>query len=298
MTPLMLAVSSDRPDPRVIRLLLDKGADANAKSNDGETVYSWARKFANPQVLRALGAPAAAKAVPTLLPAVDRKPPDPKQAVEKGLALLQRTGGTFFYEGGCAACHAQNLTGMAAAAAMAHGIRVDESAVSEQLKAANLQWASFEQPLLQRLDPPGGAEMLAYSILQMAAAHAPADRTIDAMIHNLAGMQRQDGRWHTGGVARPPMEDGDFSRTALSLRSLQHYTPLGRKAEFDQRIARAAVWLSAATPRTTEDRIMQLLGIKWANGTVKASRVNELKALQRPDCGWAQTPDLARSLSE
>ena len=293
MTPLMLAVSSDRPDPRVVRLLLNKGADPSTKSKDGETVYDWAKKFANPKVLRELGMPATAAVAPTLLPAVDRKPADPREAVQKSLALLQRTGGSFFNEGGCAGCHAQNLTGMAAAAAMAHGIRVDEAAVSEQLKAANLQWASFEQTLLQRLDPPGGAEMLAYSILQMAAANAPADRTIDAMIYNLAGMQRQDGRWHMGGVARPPMEDGDFGRTALSLRSLQHYTPLGRKAEFDQRIARAAAWLSTATPRTTEDRIMQLLGVKWANGTVKASRVDELRALQRPDGGWAQTPELA-----
>src|SRR5207237_1586838 len=138
--------------------------------------------------------------------------------------------------------------------------------------------ASFEQTLLQRLDPPGGAEMLAYSILQMAAANAPADRTIDAMIHDIAGMQRQDGRWHMGGIARPPMEDGDFGRTAVSLRSLQLYAPPGRKAEFDQRIARAAAWLNAATPRTTEDRIMQLLGIKWARGTVRESRVIELRA--------------------
>ena len=114
------------------------------------------------------------------------------------------------------------------------------------------------------------------------------------MIRNIAGQQRKDGCWHSAGIARPPMEDGDFSRTALSIRALTSYGPPGLKAEFDQRIQRAAAWLKAANPRTTEDRNMQLLGLKWANAD-RGSLEDPLKhliALQRPNGGWAQTPDL------
>jgi Squalene-hopene cyclase C-terminal domain len=52
--------------------------------------------------------------------------------------------------------------------------------------------------------------------------------------------------------------------------------------------------LRAADPRTTEDRNMQVLGLKWANadGAAIERRVNELKALQHSDGGWAQTPEL------
>jgi len=114
------------------------------------------------------------------------------------------------------------------------------------------------------------------------------------MIHNIAGEQRKAGNWTIAGVARPPMEDGDFSRTAICLRSLAAFPLPGRKAEFDERIQRAAAWLKAATPRTTEDRSMQLLGLKWANVDRREleDRLKKLIALQRADGGWAQTPDL------
>ena len=129
----------------------------------------------------------------------------------------------------------------------------------------------------------------------MAAEGAAPDRTTDAMVHNIAAQQRQAGNWHFGGVARPPMEDGDYSRTAIAIRALAVYGIEARKAEFNRRIERAAAWLRAADPRTTEDRNMQVLGLKWANADDAAieRRVRDLKALQRSDGGWAQTAELA-----
>jgi hypothetical protein len=54
-------------------------------------------------------------------------------------------------------------------------------------------------------------------------------------------------------------------------------------------------WLRSATPVSTEDRNMQLLGIKWAGADVGsvAAQLSSLKQQQRPDGGWAQTPNLA-----
>src|SRR5437764_2774700 len=103
-----------------------------------------------------------------------------------------------------------------------------------------------------------------YSLMHMAAEGAPPDRATDAMIHNLAAQQRKEGNWHISGVARPPMQDGDFSRTAIAVRVLSVYGFEGRKAEFNRRIERAAAWLLAAKPRTAEDRNMQVLGLQWA----------------------------------
>ena len=54
MTPLTLAVSTDRPDLDVIRLLRENGADPHSKSIDKESAIDWARKFRNPEVLAAL----------------------------------------------------------------------------------------------------------------------------------------------------------------------------------------------------------------------------------------------------
>ncbi len=295
MTPLMLAVASDHADARVVRLLLDKGADANIKSKLGESALDWAKKVGNVEVLKALGIDQPRPGDALLKPADGRKTPTPKEAVEKSLAMLQRTSGTFFKEGGCVSCHAQNVTGMAVSTARAHGLRVDEAAAAEQLKTLKLQFGSFDQVLLQRMDPPGAVDVLGYSILQLANEGAPPDRVIDALIFNIAGEQRKSGNWHLPGIARPPMEDGDFSRTALAIRALTAYPLPGRKAEFDQRIARAAAWLRTTNPRTTEDRNMQLLGLKWARLDLSSldNRVKQLIALQHADGGWAQTTDLA-----
>jgi ankyrin repeat protein len=296
MTPLMLAIGTDRPGLGVIRLLLDKGADRNIQSKAGETAVDWAKKFNYPPVLDALGINHKQVGSATvLLPAGDSKLSSPKEAAGKSIALLQRASGSFFQEGGCVSCHAQNLTGLAVSVARANGIKVDEAAAAAQLKTVKFQWAAFEQVLLQRMDPPGAVDTTMYSLLHLAVEDAPPDHTIDALIHNMAGQQRKDGSWHLGGNARPPMEDGDYSRTALSIRALSIYGPPGRKAEFDQRVQRAAAWLKAANPRTTEDRNMQLLGMNWAH-TDRRSLEEPLKnliALERPDGGWAQTPELA-----
>jgi hypothetical protein len=42
----------------------------------------------------------------------------------------------------------------------------------------------------------------------------------------------------------------------------------------------------------TEDRTMQLLGIRWANRKAPPDRVQELIALERADGGWGQINDL------
>ena len=296
MTPLMLAIGTDRPDVGVIRLLLKRGADANVKSKAGETAADWARKFNYAPVLEALGLPKEqVAAAPVMLPAGETKLGSPKEAAAKSLALLQRTSGSFFNEGGCVSCHAQNLTALAVAVARANGFKVDEAAAAEQLKSVKLQWAAFEQVLLQRLDPPGAVDTIMYALLHLSLENAPPDRAIDALIHNMAGEQRKDGSWHFAVAARPPLQDGDFSRTALSVRALSVYGPAGRKPEFEERIQRAAAWLKAASPRTTEDRNMQLLGLKWAGSDSGSldDLLRKLVALQRPNGGWSQTSDLA-----
>jgi hypothetical protein len=299
MTPLMLAVATDHADPRTVRLLLERGADARLADKTGLTAGDWAKKFNSPAILRELGLAhqdvtkskdAARVVIPTSL--LDKL--DPAPAAARSIALLQQSSGSFFKEGGCGACHAQNLTAMAANAAFANHVPVNTEAMAGELKGAQLALAGFVQPLLQRGDPPV-VDILLYAGFQLASENVSPDRITDALIHNIAAQQRAEGNWHIGFIARPPMGDGDFSRTAMAIRLLQLYGPAGRKAEFQKRIERAARWLAAATPKTTEDLNMQLLGLKWANAARHATEVGvrRLTQLQREDGGWGQTPDLA-----
>jgi hypothetical protein len=66
-----------------------------------------------------------------------------------------------------------------------------------------------------------------YSLLGFAAADHRPDRATDALIFNLVAQQPRAGNRHIN-VPRPPIEDGDFSRTALAIRALAAYAPPGR----------------------------------------------------------------------
>ena len=55
MTPLIWAVSTDRPNAEIVKLLLARHANPAIKTKDGEDALDWARKFNNPPVLAALG---------------------------------------------------------------------------------------------------------------------------------------------------------------------------------------------------------------------------------------------------
>jgi hypothetical protein len=134
-----------------------------------------------------------------------------------------------------------------------------------------------------------------YSGLALAAAGEQPSWKTDVLVHYLAAKQRIEGNWHGVGATRAPIQDGDFSRTAMSIRVLATYGMPARKAEIAERVERAAKWLASQTPISTEDRSMQLLGLKWANtqNRVRDTRTRELMALQRADGGWSQTPYLS-----
>jgi hypothetical protein len=290
MTPLMLAAASENQDAKVIGLLLKRGADPNIKSANGETAVDWARKFGDPSVLKLL------HGQPPLFRVADypSTSPDLHAPIGKSVALLQRSSTEFFKQSGCVGCHHQNLTAMAVRAARDKGLSVDENAADEQLKMVKFEFAGRQEILLQKIAVGGGADTLSYSLAGLAAANYPADAITDAMVFSIAGAQRRDGSWREGGVSRHPIEGGEITRTAMSLHALQLYGSPARKVEFDARVERAKDWLLSAKARTTEDRNMQILGLKWAHAPADViHRLSKaLLAEQRSDGGWAQNPNL------
>jgi hypothetical protein len=294
MTPLMLAVATDRQDPEIIRTLLAKGASVQAKSNLGETALDWARKIGPPATIDALKRAGGGEAVAQVIPAGDASPADLKPAVQRSITLLEKSAAGFFKEGGCIGCHAQNMTDLAVSVARTKGLAVDGKALDERWKAAKSTFGPFAPLLLERMDLAGVPEVVAYSLVGLAATGYAPDSMTDAMVADLAASQARDGRWHYGGLARPPFEEGDFFRTALGLRALKVYGPPGRAPEMKRRIETAQQWLLTAKPLTAEDRNMQLLGLHWAGVDAKALQpmAKAILAAQRADGGWAQRAEL------
>jgi Prenyltransferase and squalene oxidase repeat len=295
MTPLMLPVASDHANPEIVRMLLAKNPDVRAESELGETALGWAAKFKQPAVLPIVQKASLGVTTPGGAPTVVGRAgiSDVRQAAEKSMALMQSTTVSFFREGGCVRCHAQHITGMAVVIARQKGLRYDEPAAEEVLRATRLEFGSRADQFLERVDGPSDA-ILTTALYALAFQSVPGDRVTDAMIRSIASQQYSDGHWSGTGIVRPPTSDGDLSITAASIHVLRHYGAPALKEEMDARTAHAMQWLLQTEPSTTEDAVMQLLGAKWGgadSATLDRFR-RKVLTLQREDGGWAQTPQL------
>ena len=291
-TPLMWAIATDRPEPRIIQMLLAKGAVPLAVSKSGEDARAWARKYNNPVVMPALKLTAATAGVQAPEVSPIRAIRSSQEAVEASLPVLHTAASHVMTDGGCIACHAQPMSGAAAELALRRGWRAQAptTEVTQVTVALNVSIPAF----LQGVESGGQPDSHLYELFMMAAMKMPPTLATDAWMYYLAAKQRPAGNWHSI-TTRPPIQDGDINRTAMSVRALSVYGTPARKAEYTARIDRAARWLAGQTPVSTEERIMQLLGLSWA-GTyrpLRDTRTRELLALQRSDGGWAQTPYLA-----
>jgi len=291
MTPLMWAIGTDRPVSRTISLLLAHRADTALTSPDGESALDWARKFNNPAVLSLLKLSPVVATAPSL-PSPPPQRSSAMEAVARSLPIQRATSATVMTSGGCPACHAQPLTTMVSEAARTRWPSLFVDTTSPQTP---FLLNGMTPRMLQLVEGGGTPDSLVYEAMAMAAQQMPPSRTTDAFVRYLAGKQRAAGNWKGVGGTRAPMQDGDFSRTAMAIRALTVYGTPALAHEYQEHVSRAAGWLSKQTPLTTEDRVMQLLGLHWADAhaRVRQARVNELLTLQREDGGWSQTPFLA-----
>ena len=272
MTPLMWAIGTDRPASRIVSLLLAHGADTALISPDGESALDWARKFNNPTVLthlKLLPAAASAPALPSPRPGRSSA----MEAVARSVPM-QRAASEAVTSAGCPACHAQPLTTMVIETARARWPSFPADVEPAPVFLLN----AVESRILQLAGAGGLPDSTLYMTMAMATQRMPSSRATDAFVRYLAAKQRTAGNWKGVGGTRAPMQDGDFSRTAMAIRALTVYGTPARAREYQERVSRAAGWLATQTPLTTEDRVMQLLGLHWADrhAGARRTRVDEL----------------------
>ena len=283
-TPLMLAVGTDRYDRQTVRMLMARSADLRPKNHAGETALDWANKFGDADVIRALGgSPKAGARLLTL----SEEMPDARTAISRSMHLLEGTTDQFYHKAVCFACHEQPPAEFAAAAARAKGIPVDEKASHERQAQIALPINGVQ---LEGAAALGGADNNLYSVEALVRAGYKPNRTTDFLAANLAEAQGGDGGWHLPGYSRSPLQDSDFSRTAMAIRALRAYGPPGRAAEMKQRVERGKQWLMHAEPVILEDLDMRLVGVAAAGAAAAELRklAEPVLTRQRADGGWAQ----------
>jgi ankyrin repeat protein len=297
LTPLMYASATDHGDLEIIKTLVARGADLKATTLEGETATDWARKSGATPVLALLEGAGGKATAPASRPLPEPAATTIRPAVERSVALLEHASGTFFINSACLACHAQSVTDLAVSAARRAGLRVNEVAATQRASGAAAVFGATATRILERFDPPGSPGVGLYALVGLAAAGYPPDRSTDAILFNLLALQRADGKWHEGGggFIRPPINEGDFTHTALAIRAVTVYGSPAQDREMKERIARAVAWLREATPRTGQDRSFRVLGLSWghAERSLIEQAARELIALQRVDGGWGQRDEMA-----
>ncbi|HLF83886.1 MAG TPA: ankyrin repeat domain-containing protein [Blastocatellia bacterium] len=296
-TLLMLAASSDSLPVESVKTLIARGADVNARNAEGRSAMDFARLRGATPVVDLLAKAGAKEATPFKLESVKPKPAgSSREAIARSLPLLQKSDSIFLQKSGCVSCHNNTFTATTIAAVRKRGFTIDEQIAGNQVKKISAYIETWRERALQGVGIPGDSDTVGYILLGLAAENHPSDEATDAMARFVKGQQYPDGGWRVF-AHRPPIESSDVQVTAVSLRSLQVYGLKARREEYQSAVKRAADWLIKARPQTTEDRVFQLLGLRWAalnsKQAIMRRGVRGLLAEQRSDGGWAQLPSLA-----
>ncbi len=217
-----------------------------------------------------------------------------RAAVEAALPVVQRSGEEWYESRSCSSCHHAALNLMAVGSAREAVWAVDEDLSARLLKRFRRSSNDDNAEFVQGESSINAQIGQSYRLMALAACEVPANATTDATVQFLIGRQQPDGRWASVSH-RPPLEDSEFTATALSARVMQLYAPPGRAAQVAQGVRRAHDWLATAVPRSTEESVMRLFGLAWTGGTPDelAAASAALQSEQRDDGGWAQIPSRA-----
>ena len=287
MSPLMLAVASETQDLKVVNLLLRAGANVNAHSARGETALDWAKKFGSRPVISMLQEAGAKEGVPY------RPPPAPERnttrdaatAVERGIALLERSSAEFFKQSGCSGCHHQDATAFAVRAARSAGIPLEEAAARERVNVMKSMLASAQELQLQGVIE--GSNIQANHLRGLWAAGYPPDIITDSAVASLVPRQYSDGHWpETTGFVRSPSSEGAIGITADAVLALQAYRIPARQTEFRERIARASEWLHKAKPRSTDQKALLLLAVSAAGARKERVKIWQIRCSRATRRWW------------
>jgi N-acyl-D-amino-acid deacylase len=217
-----------------------------------------------------------------------------KKAINKSLPLLQTTGHVFLENaGGCQSCHHQDLTAVSLSLAKEKGFQINEAGLNEIYDSIMHVIKTWKGALVQNDDPVAIVMSSGYQLWALWANHYKSNKLIEMLVKNLMQRQTAEGSWVSPNP-RPPLEFYSFSATALMVAAIQYYSPPSLKPEVAQRIERARSWMIRTVPETNEEKVFQILGLKWINGDKNfiQQQAKKLFATQREDGGWSQLTNL------
>jgi ankyrin repeat protein len=296
-TPLMNAVTSEAVSAGTVKLLLDHGADPNAKMTEGETPLDWAIYSGDRAKIDALEQHGAVRGTgprrDEIAPPAPGGIADPRVSLTKSVARVLEVAPKFREQNAarCISCHHNALPALVAATAKGRGIDVDAARSQKNIDDI-LSFFRANAPRMMLGDPAVGGEALTvgYTQLALSANAHPLDRVTATMTHWVLARQMPDGRWLGNGLNRPPSEYSIISHTAIAAGGLVAYPLPGRRKEIDERLRKARQWLLAADAKSAEERAMRLMGLVWTKAPrpAIADAMTAIRSTQEASGGWSQ----------
>ncbi len=215
-----------------------------------------------------------------------------RHASARAINLIQKSQAVWYKKQVCTSCHHQLLPEFTFRLARERAVTIDEAGAREATSAA----FAFLKDLDLAVQGYDFIDLMFDSMALTTASVAgiKPNLTTTAYAQFIASRQMPDGSWPTLD-ARPPQSHSLFTTTTFSARAIQDYLPVELKNERSARLRQARNWLQSTQPRTTEDRVFQLLGLLWTGVDSSARQKAALQLLreQRADGGWAQLPSMA-----
>jgi len=209
-----------------------------------------------------------------------------QEAATKAVAMIQKSQKNWYVKQSCFSCHQQVLPALAFRSARDHGIPVDEAAAHADSVAGFGFYSNLEQAVeYSHIIDPSLSD--GNGLVGANAAGMQPSLVTAVYARLIAARQEADGHWETIDV-RPPQSYSPVTATAIAMRAIQLYGHPSQKADTQARVARARTWLVSRDPRTTEERVYQLLGACWAaeNQSSLRKMAAALKSTQQADGGW------------
>ncbi|QDV32712.1 hypothetical protein ElP_05510 [Tautonia plasticadhaerens] len=212
-----------------------------------------------------------------------------REAMGRGLALVQKAADNYPDHRDCFSCHHQTLPAMAMAAADRAGAEIDRDLLAEIVGFSADSFTVHREQLEKGAGIGGSSMTVGYGLWTFLEGGRPPDALSDAMVGFLLKNQNDAGRWQSNS-GRPPLEGSDLMCTTLAAYGIREFSPLLYRSLSKEAEEKAKAWLLEVEPADQEDRAAKLWGL-WlldADEEAIASARSAVLDAQRPDGGWAQ----------
>lgn len=235
------------------------------------------------------------------------------QTVDRAIDYIQKESASWLSVRQCAACHHAPMPFWALGEADRQGYAIDKQYLADKIESL---LGSKEKLLASRIFPdpaappdprPQGRGLnMGLPFLAVAARTLPnltdaQKQSLQLIADEIVTKQQPDGSWEFfAGLRRPPINESQTIDAAWIILALEGET--GPNSSESQRMAleKARAWMAGiwkndpAVPSTIQDKVFSVLMASRAGKPRKEMQttLDELLALQRPNGGWAQLPEM------